>query len=149
MIGSVVQYGHTTTAPIHFDDLDAMGIVHNSRYAVFLERALVSFWSARGHHIANGRPTTTDVFNAVREFSITYHQPITFTGEVAVHFWLERLGETSAVYDFRFTSLDLSTVYAEGRRVVIKLNPKTMRPTPWSDEARAICAELLAPSPEA
>ena len=83
----------------------------------------------------------------MREFRITYHQPIKSTGEVAVQFWLERLGETSAVYGFRFCSLDLSTTYAEGHRVVVKLDPKTMRPAPWSADARAVAAELLPPDP--
>jgi len=133
-----VQYGHVETMPIHFDDLDAMGIVHNSRYALLLERALTRFWASRGHSFSNGRATTTDSFNVVREFSITYHTPIRGTGEVAVHFWVEHLGESSGVYGFRFASPDLSTVYAEGRRVNIKLDPRTMRPAPWSDDARAI-----------
>jgi acyl-CoA thioester hydrolase len=131
---------------VHFDDLDAMGIVHNSRYAVLLERALTAFWAERGHSFADGRGTTTDVFNAVREFSITYHQPISHTGEVAVHFWLDRLGDTSAVYGFRFASPNMTTVYAEGRRVVVKLDPVAMRPAPWSEEARAVAVDLLAPA---
>ena len=142
-----VHYGHVAAVPVHFDDLDAMGIVHNSRYAVMLERALTAFWSERGHTFAEGRGTTTDVFNAVREFAITYHRPINHTGEVAVHFWLDRLGDTSAVYGFRFASQDLSTVYAEGRRVVVKLDPAAMRPAPWSEDARAVAATLHAPAP--
>jgi hypothetical protein len=35
-------------------------------------------------------------------------------------------------------------VHAEGRRVNVKLDPRTLRPTPWSDDARAACATLLA-----
>ncbi len=29
-------------------DLDAMGVVHNGRYAVLLERALAAFWGRAG-----------------------------------------------------------------------------------------------------
>ena len=53
-----------------------------------------------------GGPTTPDVFHAVREFAITYRAPIRGTGRVAVHFWLDQLGETSAEYGFRVLSLD-------------------------------------------
>ena len=151
---TVVLPGHVSPFVVHFDDLDAMGIVHNSRYALMLERALTGFWAERGHSFAAdsvagatfGRGTTPDVFNAVREFAITYHLPINRTGEVAVHFWLDRLGDTSAVYGFRFASPDLRTVYAEGRRVVVKLDPVAMRPAPWSEDARAVAAVLLAPA---
>lgn len=144
-----VHYGHIDVVPIHFDDLDAMGIVHNAKYAVLLERALIKFWAERGHSYENGRTTTTDSFNAVREFRITYHAPIRSTGDVAIHFWVEHIGTSSGVYAFRFTSPDLSTVYAEGRRVNVKLDPKTMRPAPWSDEARAIGMSLLRPAESA
>jgi acyl-CoA thioester hydrolase len=62
---------------------------------------------------------------------------------VWVHFWLERFGETSGVYGFRFLSPDDRTVYAEGRRTIIRLDPATMRPTAWTESARAVAATLL------
>ena len=39
MTAVAVEYGHTTFVPVHFDDLDALGVLHNARYAVFVERA--------------------------------------------------------------------------------------------------------------
>ncbi|MEV6925890.1 thioesterase family protein [Dactylosporangium sp. NPDC051485] len=129
---------------VHFDDLDAMGIVHNARYAVFLERALSDWWAQRGHSFAGGRPTTPDVTHAVVEYSIAYRAPVRGTGEIGVHFWLESLGESSAVYRFRILSADRQTVHAEGRRVNVKLDPSTLRPAPWTDAAREICRSLLA-----
>jgi acyl-CoA thioester hydrolase len=142
---STVDFGHAETISVHFDDIDAMGFVHNARYAVLLERAMTAFWSRHGHSFAGGRPTTTDAFNAVREFSIGYHAPIRGTGDISVHFWVERLGETSAVYGFRMVSVDGMTMYADGRRVIIKLDPTTQRPAPWSAEGRAVAESLLRP----
>jgi acyl-CoA thioester hydrolase len=138
-----VDYGHVEPIVIHFDDLDAMGLVHNARYAVLLERALTPYWSARGHSFANGRATSPDTFHAVREFSISYLTPIRGTGEIAVHFWLEQFGETSGDYHFRFLSPDGRTVHAEGRRVIVRLDPASLRPAPWTDAAREVAATLL------
>jgi hypothetical protein len=39
---------HTETVNIYFDDLDAMGVVHNGRYAILLERALGAYWTRAG-----------------------------------------------------------------------------------------------------
>ncbi|SDY14187.1 acyl-CoA thioester hydrolase [Micromonospora pattaloongensis] len=139
----VVDHGHIQPIPVHFDDLDAMGIVHNARYAVLFERAVSQYWAARGHSFENGRPTSPDVFHAVREFAITYHAPIRGTGDVLVHFWLERWGSTSAVYRFRFLSPDAATVHADGHRTIVRLDPATLRPAPWTDAARAVAANLL------
>jgi acyl-CoA thioester hydrolase len=140
-----VDYGHLEPVLVYFDDLDAMGVLHNARYALLLERAMVAFWTRHGHSFAAGRPTTPDAFNVVKEFSISYHAPIRTTGEFALHFWTERVGDSSGVYGFRVLSGDGSTVYAQGRRVVIKLDPVTLRPAAWTPESRAIAESLLRP----
>ena len=138
-----VEFGHVELVSVHFDDLDAMGIVHNAKFAVLLERALTPYWAARGHAFTGGRSTSPDIFHAVRAFSISYRAPIRGTGEVAVHFWLEGFGETSAEYGFRFLSPDHATLYAEGRRAIVRLDPATLRPAAWTESARAVAATLL------
>ena len=143
MTAVAVDHGHTTRVPVHFDDLDALGMLHNSRYAVLLERAMINWWAERGVSFAGGRPTTPDAFNVVREYAITFHAPVRGTGEIALHFWLETLGNSSADYRFRFASLDNQRVYAEGRRVNVRLDPATMRPAPWTDSGREIGSQLL------
>lgn len=137
-----VSYGHLTGCQVHFDDLDAMGIVHNARYAIMLERALTAFWAEHGLDFADGRPSSPDMFGAVREFTISYLSPVVGTGEIALHFWIEHLGTTSAVYGFRFLSADRTNIHAEGRRAVVKLDPASLRPAPWTDQTRAIAAGL-------
>jgi len=136
-------YGDVVRQPVHFDDLDAMGVLHNSRYAVLVERAIVIWWQQRGVSFTGGRPTTPDAFNVVREYSITFHKPVRGTGDIAVHFWLDRMGTTGADYGFRVTSDDGETIFAEGRRAVVRLDPATMRPAPWTEPGRELAAALL------
>jgi acyl-CoA thioester hydrolase len=138
-----VDYGHVEPVMVHFDDLDALGMVHNARYAVLLERALTPYWAARGHSFDGGQATSPDVFHAVRQFTIRYLAPIRGTGDVAVHFWLEHFGETSAEYAFRFLSTDLTTEYAQGTRSIVRIDPATLRPTGWTAAGRAVAAALM------
>ena len=142
MTTTAAQTGYTHLAEVHFDELDPMGLLHNSRYALLFERALAAFWASHGHSFVEGRPSTPDAFNVVRSASITYHRPVRGVGEVAVHIWLDHLGESSGDYRFQLTSVDGSVLYAEGNRVVVKLDPATLRPTPWSEESRAIALTL-------
>ncbi|WP_433257762.1 acyl-CoA thioesterase [Streptosporangium sp. CA-135522] len=128
---------------VHFDDLDAMGLLHNSRYALLVERAISAYWHRLGWSPDPGRSTFKDVFLAVREFKVTYNVPIAGAGEPLVHFWIERMGRTSGVYGFRVLSADRAVVHAEGYRVNVNLDPATIRPTPFSDELRAAAAPLL------
>ncbi|MEV0157640.1 thioesterase family protein [Micromonospora sp. NPDC050686] len=142
----VVEFGHVEHVTVHFDELDAMGILHNARYAVLLERALTPYWAERGVSFTGGQLSAPDVFHAVREFTIRYRAPITGTGPVGVHFWLDHFGTSSARYAFEFRSVDGAIRYAEGTRSIVRLDPATMRPAPWTDAARAVAATLLRPA---
>ncbi len=122
---------------VHFDDLDLMGIVHNARYAVLVERAISNFWTKEGF----GFDGSKTLF-AVAEFTINYRVPIMRIGPVGVEFWLDRLGTSSAVYGYRIVSGD--TVHADGKRVMIQLDPLTRRPAPWPADTRAVAEKLLA-----
>jgi len=135
--------GFLAPTPVYYDDLDSMGLVHNARYALMVERALHAFWEPRGYAFANGTYTHPDAFVAVAEYQISYKMPVRGTGHIAVQLWIDQLGDSSAVYAFRIVSADGATVHAEGRRVHIRLDPKTLRPTPWAPETKAICESLL------
>ncbi|MEU7716280.1 acyl-CoA thioesterase [Micromonospora chalcea] len=141
------EFGHVAHVPVHFDDLDAMGLLHNARYAVLLERALTPYWAERGVVFRGDVHAAPDVFHAVREFTITYQAPVTGVGTVAVHFWLERFGTSSAQYAFEFRSVDGATVHARGTRSIVRLDPATLRPTAWTEVGRAIATTLLRPTP--
>ncbi|WP_055477819.1 acyl-CoA thioesterase [Sphaerimonospora mesophila] len=138
--------GHFEPVQVHFDDLDAMGLLHNSRYALLVERAVSAYWHRLGWAPDPTRSSFRDVFLAVREFKVTYHVPITGASEPLVHFWIERIGRTSALYGFRVLSADRSVVHAEGYRVNVNLDPGTLRPAPFSSELRAAAEPLLSPA---
>ncbi|MFG1607745.1 acyl-CoA thioesterase [Actinoplanes sp. NPDC049265] len=144
---TTIAYGFAAPALVHFDQLDPMGMLHNSQYAILVERALAAWWAERGVSFENGRPTTPDAFTAVRDFAITYRRPVRGTGEILVHFWVERLGETSIDYRFRVTSADGETLHADGRRLSVHLHPITLRPVPWTDQGREVAAALVKPEP--
>ncbi|HLY33193.1 MAG TPA: thioesterase family protein [Jatrophihabitantaceae bacterium] len=141
-----VDYGHVEIVRVYFDDLDAMGVLHNGRYGVLFERALARYWERAGWSFDPSSPHFADVFFVVREFSITYHLPITSVGDVQVHLWLDDLRTSSGVYGFRILSADGSVVHAEGRRVQVKLDPTTLRPSPIPEAVLADARPLLARS---
>ncbi|OLR94131.1 acyl-CoA thioesterase [Actinokineospora bangkokensis] len=143
-----VEFGHVEPLFTHFDDLDLMGMVHNTRYPVLVERALTGYWTRRGFDFTDGRYSKPDVVIVVAEFAISYRSPIRGTNPIGVHLWVEKLGQSSATYGFRVLSADAQTVHAEGKRVHIRLDQTTHRPTPWTDEARAVLRDLAAPGAE-
>ena len=140
-----VDYGHAEPVEIHFDDLDAMGVVHNSRYAVLVERALAAYWTPRGWSFDPASPHFDEIFFVVREFSIRYRRPITQVGPVRVHFWIDDIGTNSVDYRFEVQSADGATVHAEGRRAQTKIDRRTLRPTALTSAVREACRALHGP----
>ncbi|MFF1723480.1 acyl-CoA thioesterase [Streptomyces sviceus] len=144
-LAPALSYGQLIPVTVHFDDLDALGMLHNARYPLLVERAWTEFWQERGIRFDGDWASAGDACNVVKELLIGYEAPVTRSGPYAVHLWLERLGTTGLTYGFRFCSADGVTTYARGTRVLVRLDPQTLRPTPWSESFRAAGRELLRP----
>ncbi|CAM5567189.1 acyl-CoA thioesterase [Streptomyces fumanus] len=138
-----VPAGSAHQVEVHFEDLDATGVLHNSRYPLLAEHAFSAFWRSHGWHPDPARSAFSDSVQVVRTQSITYHFPITEPGPVTVRFWFDRAGRTSYTYAYRIESTDGSTLYADGTRVQINLDAKTLAPKELSDGIRAIAAPYL------
>ncbi|MGW0336948.1 acyl-CoA thioesterase [Streptomyces sp. NPDC003011] len=139
----VLSYGRLMPVTVHFDDLDALGMLHNARYPLLVERAWTDLWQEHGVRFDGDWASAGDACNVVKELLIGYEIPVTRAGAYAVHLWLERLGRTGLTYGFRFCSADGATTYAHGTRVLVRLDARTMRPAPWSEEFRAAGRALL------
>ncbi|WP_216590021.1 acyl-CoA thioesterase [Streptomyces brasiliscabiei] len=136
-----LPYGQLIPVRVHFDELDALGMLHNARYPLLAERAWLQLWQERGDWQTSG-----DASAVVKELRITYEEPVHRPGPYAVHLWLERLGTTSLTYGFRLCAADGGVTYAHGTRTVIRLAPGTLRPTSWSDQFRTVGHSLLRPA---
>ncbi|MEU6199037.1 thioesterase family protein [Streptomyces sp. NPDC047061] len=139
----VLSHGRLLPVSVHFDDLDALGMLHNARYPLLVERAWTELWQEHGIRFDGDWAAAGDACNVVKELLISYEAPVTRSGSYAVHLWLERLGTTGLTYGFRFCSPDGATTYARGTRVLVRLDAATLRPAPWSETFRTVGRELL------
>ncbi|MHB9863100.1 acyl-CoA thioesterase [Streptomyces sp. YIM S03343] len=145
-LAPALSHGRLIPVTVHFDDLDALGLLHNARYPLMVERAWTELLREYGIRFEGDWAAAGDACNAVKELRITYETPFTRPGGYAVHLWLERLGTTGLTYGFRFCSADGAVTYAHGTRVLVRLDADTLRPAPWSDAFRAAGRRLLRPA---
>jgi acyl-CoA thioester hydrolase len=126
-------YVHRST--VWFDELDMVGVLHNARYAIHVERAMTSWF----HSVD---PDPSDSVVVVRQYDIEFLRPFTQErGELVIECGLGRLGTTSAVFTFRAVSYPedgIEIEHAHGVRAIVKVDPKTLRPAPWSARFREI-----------
>jgi acyl-CoA thioester hydrolase len=148
-----VEFGVLVPQMVYFDDLDSLGMLHNSRYAVLVERAWIAYWESQGlggrrPGAAEGDEFGGDEFNVVKDLHIVFDLAVDQAGEYAVHLWMEPLGRTSATAGFRVCSSDATVTYAHGTRTVVRLDPGTLRPVAWSERVRSLTSAMLRPERE-
>ena len=129
-------------AMVWFDELDMVGVLHNARYAIHVERAMTAWY----HSLADLDPS--DAVVVVRQYNIEFLRPFTQERrELVVELGVGKLGRTSAVYTFRAVSYEedgTEIEHARGIRAIVKVDLKTLRPTPWSDRFRELVGASAA-----
>lgn len=136
---------HENVHGVYFDDLDALHILHNSKYLLLVERTIGSFWQRLGWGGVLEMAKAPDTLHLVRANTIEYLHPVSGTGEVRVRVWVEKLGTTSLVFGFCVLPMDHDTDFATGTRVVVCVHPETRAPTPWSEAFRHRVEPYLRP----
>ena len=137
----------TWISPVHFDELDPMQMLHNSRFPAHVERATLAWFESNGGRWERDVSRNPDQFHVVREMRIEYLNPLLGPGRMRIDLWVERLGNTSCVYGFLCSSADGNIPYARGERTIVKIDPASHRPTPWTDMFRSVHNELLKDLP--
>jgi acyl-CoA thioester hydrolase len=128
---------HEAIHDVYFDDLDALQILHNSRYLLLIERTIGSFWvRTMGWSGVLDQAKSPDRCHLVRYNQIDYLRPVTAMGPLRVRVWIEKLGRTSLTFGARILPMDQDVDYARGERVLVSVDPTTRKPSPWSDELR-------------
>jgi len=99
----------TVRRRIEFVDTDMGGIVHFSRYPVFIETAEHRFREAAGHLVHEDREDRPIGWPRV-SMTVDYHSPARFGDTLSIRMRVLRMGEKSMTFGF--------DVHVEDRRVV-------------------------------
>ncbi|MEX2382866.1 MAG: thioesterase family protein [Opitutales bacterium] len=121
-----------------FDELDPLGILHNSRYLYFLERATLAMFD---HLMGAERfdpEAYPDLYVLVRRLEIDYLAPIRGVIPFLITLRVSRLREAGCVYAFEFRSENGETLFSKGTRTVVRMSGATGEPTAWTPQFRSI-----------
>lgn len=128
-------------SPVYFDELDPNGHLHNTRFALHVERATTAAFAAAGYDTETVADRHPDLHYVVRSFQIEFHAPVTGAGHLPVLLHLADLGRTSATWTFHCGRESC----ASGTRTIVKVAADG-RPQPWSERLRSWHTTLLAPA---
>ena len=120
---------------VFFDEMDPLGVMHNSRFAVHVERAQSALFEHLGYGWTDLSQRDEDIVYVVRDMAMEFTAPVSSPGVMSVEVIALRLGRTSATWGYRCAHGDIPV--ANGTRVVVKVDGSA-RPVPWTDSFRAL-----------
>ena len=106
---------------VYFDEMDPLGVMHNSRFAVHVERAQSALFEQLGYGWTDLSQRHEDIGYVVRATAMEFTAPVTSPGVMTVEVIAVRLGRTSATWGYRcaVSSGAQEVPVAQGTRVVV------------------------------
>lgn len=132
-----------STQRVYFDDLDALNILHNVRFLLFMERARGELFQTLGFRWEDDLETNPDKFHVVAGHDVKYLAPVRGEGELVVELRPAHLGTSSFVIAARVRGMHGDVLYAEGTTRIVRLDPTTWKPCSWSDRFRGAVGPML------
>jgi hypothetical protein len=121
-------------SPVRAEEL-AQGPLAPERFALHIDEAIRAFCVDHLEAVLR--------FELDESLAIELLRPLTEPGTVRIDLWVESIEDATCTYGFLCSSVDGCTAYARGERAVTKLDPRSHRPTPWSETFRQTNAGLL------
>ena len=132
-----------STQFVHFDLVDLLGVVHNAQYFFLFERARTDW--IQSHGLWYGSPEFDWPYYVVRN-EIDYLAPIFGGVEIDVSVQIDKIGRTSATFHHLIATPDGQKA-AEGRTIVVRVDPDSKIPIPWTDRFRRLAESIKRDDP--
>jgi acyl-CoA thioester hydrolase len=123
-----------TTQKIRYSDCDPQGIVFNGNYARYWDDALSDWLDEAGFGGEELGGIGADVVTARVEMDFRASAGLGDTLETGIS--VERIGDTSMTVGFTTKRLSDDAVVAEGREILVFVDPETFRPTTVPQQVR-------------
>jgi acyl-CoA thioester hydrolase len=124
----------STTQKIRYSDCDPQGIVFNGNYARYWDDAVTDWFDDAGLGGADLGGTGVDVVAA--RIEMDFRAPAYLGDTLQTDLAVERYGSTSMTVGFTTRRMSDETVVAEGREVIVFVDPDGFRPTPVPDTVK-------------
>lgn len=131
---------HQGVHGVHFDDLDAYKILHDSRSLPLFERTTGAFWQRLGWGGTLALDENPDSTHLVRAHHIEHHPPVTGVTEARARSWAERL-----TFGSRVMPMDEDLDFATGSRALMRVERETTRPASRTPASRARLSPCVRP----
>jgi acyl-CoA thioester hydrolase len=124
--------------PVAWGEMDAFGHVNNTVFFRYFESARIAYFRELNH----GETQTEGFLPIVASTECTFLRPVHFPDTVFSETRVSRIGNSSFTMEHRITSLEQDTVVAEGKAVVVNIDPSTGKGVALNENLRARMEQL-------
>ena len=123
----------TYDSRVFFDELDALGVLHHTRYLLHLERAQQKFFEFLLGVDNFDTERDEDIYVVVHSLESRFRMPFRTPGPIVVDYVIERIRSGGVTMSYQIRDPHNQQVYCDGTRTVCKLSAQTHQPAPWSE----------------
>lgn len=126
---------------VNYSEIDQMGVVYHSRYAVWLDVARTEYLRRAGMSYRDLE--SSGFFLVVGDLTMRYHRPARYDDEVRVRCWVRDVASRRVTFAYRLTDEATGTLLVTAETRMLSLNHR-FEPTRMPPEVVA----LLQPVPD-
>lgn len=124
-----------TVARVNYSEIDAMGVVYHSRYAVWLDVARTEYLRRAG--MTYRELEAMGFFLVVGDLTMRYHRPARYDDLVQVRCWVRELASRRVTFAYRLTHAETGALLVSAETRMLSLNHK-FEPTRLPAEVAAL-----------
>ena len=127
----------TTTLPIRWGDMDAMGHVNNTVYFRYMEQARIEWFESLGYNTGQNAREGPVIVNA----SCTFLVPLVYPGNIEVRMYLGHPGRSSLPTHYELRLVGEDRLCAHGDAKVVWIDPASGRSIGLPDNMRTLAEQ--------
>jgi len=139
-MADINKFRHKITVKVRFNEVDMLGVCNNAVYLVYFDEARFSYIKESGLIPADGWFSDGRLFFMVRN-EINYLDYGRFDDELNIYTRIEYLKNSSIGFEQIVENAKTKKIIAEGKGVLVHVDPITKKSSPLPDKYIAIVQE--------
>ena len=136
----VNKFRHKITVRVRFNEVDLLGVCNNAVYLVYFDEARFSYIKESGLIPEDGWFSDGRLFFMVRN-EINYFDHARFYEELNIYTRIEFIKNSSIGFEHLVENAKTKKIIAEGKGVLVHVDPVTRKSSPLPDKYLAIVQE--------
>ncbi len=132
-----------TIARVNYSEIDKMGVVYHSRYAVWLDVARTEYLRQAG--MTYRELEELGFFLVVGDLTMRYHRPARYDDEVRVRCWVRDVASRRVTFAYRLTDAVTGVLLVSAETRMLSLNHQ-FHPTRIPPEVLALLQPAADPA---